>query len=134
MTEKIISKWYGCTEWYIEKYDRYIFDNFTIGVFINLKDSEMILNCYKIIKFDFLVKSGGSHLYFRELHKQYGKIVRVRLGPNQTVMLFDPELISQTIANEGAYPVRRSVPIMETYVKRTKRNMLSVQYVHSIHI
>lgn len=73
------------------------------------------------------LKSGGSHLYFRELHKQYGKIVRVRLGPNQTVMLFDPELISQTIANEGAYPVRRSVPIMETYVKRTKRNMLSVQ-------
>lgn len=83
-----------------------------------------------MIKFDFSVKSGGSHLYFRELHKQYGKIVRVRLGPNQTVMLFDPELISQTIANEGAYPVRRSVPIMETYVKRTKRNMLSVQYVH----
>lgn len=72
-------------------------------------------------------------MYFRELNKQYGKIVRVRLGPNQTVMLFDPELISQTIANEGAYPVRRSVPIMETYVKRTKRNMLSVQYVHSIH-
>lgn len=84
--------------------------------------------------FEFLVKNGDSHLYFRELNKQYGKIVRVRLGPNQTVMLFDPELISQTVAKEGTYPVRRSVPIMETYVKRTKRNMLSVQYVHSIHI
>lgn len=73
------------------------------------------------------LKNGDSHLYFRELNKQYGKIVRVRLGPNQTVMLFDPELISQTVAKEGTYPVRRSVPIMETYVKRTKRNMLSVQ-------
>lgn len=32
-----------------EKYDRYIFDNFRIDVFIILKDSEMILNCYKMI-------------------------------------------------------------------------------------
>lgn len=40
-----------------------------IGVFINLKDLEMILNCYKMIKFDFLVKSGGFYLYFWELNK-----------------------------------------------------------------
>lgn len=73
------------------------------------------------------LKNKATHLYFRELNKQYGRMVRVRLGPNPCVVLFDPDLISQAIANEGIYPVRRAVPIMETYAKRTKRNMLSVQ-------
>lgn len=47
-----------------EKYDRYIFDNFRINVFINLKDSEMIFNCYKMMKFDFFSEKWRLPLIF----------------------------------------------------------------------
>jgi hypothetical protein len=54
-------------------------------------------------------------------------MARIRLGSMNCLVLFDPELISAAIAQEGVYPERYAVPIMDAYVKNTKRCMLSHQ-------
>nr|XP_034332578.1 cytochrome P450 10 isoform X2 [Crassostrea gigas] len=72
-------------------------------------------------------KNKDTHLFFRELHKQYGKMSRIRLGSKNCLILFDPELISKVMAHEGPYPERYPVPLMETYAKRTKRAMFNIQ-------
>ncbi|XP_056015991.1 1,25-dihydroxyvitamin D(3) 24-hydroxylase, mitochondrial-like isoform X2 [Ostrea edulis] len=73
------------------------------------------------------VKNRDIHLYFQELHKRHGKMARIRLGSKNCLVLFDPELISAAMAQEGVYPERYAVPIMDAYVKNTKRCMLSHQ-------
>lgn len=73
-------------------------------------------------------KNKDTHLFFRELQKQYGKMSRIRLGSKNCLILFDPELISEVMAHEGPYPERYPVPLMETYAKRTKRAMFNLQY------
>lgn len=57
-------------------------------------------------------------MVFRELHQKYGKIVRVKMGLQWHVFLFDPEFIYTTISHEGKYPVRLVPPIMAAYAKR----------------
>lgn len=59
-----------------------------------------------------------AYLVFRELHKKYGRIVRVKMGFQWHVILFDPEFIYTTISHEGKYPVRIVPPIMTAYAKR----------------
>lgn len=73
-------------------------------------------------------KNKDAHLFFHELHKQYGKMSRIRLGSKNCLILYDPELISKVMAHEGTYPERYPVPLMETYAKRTKRAMFNIQY------
>ena len=101
-----------------------------LSIFASLSNSswKLILKiAIKVIFVYFVVKNRDSHLYFLELYKKYGTMVRIRLGPQKCLILFDPELISQTIAHEGIYPERFPVPIMDSYVKRTHRCMLSQQ-------
>ena len=73
-----------------------------------------------------------SHLYFRHLHKRYGKMARFRLGMKHCLILFDPELFGEVMAHEDYYPERFPVPIIETYAKRRNRAMFNIQYVQKI--
>nr|XP_022295105.1 cytochrome P450 10-like isoform X1 [Crassostrea virginica]XP_022295106.1 cytochrome P450 10-like isoform X1 [Crassostrea virginica] len=68
-----------------------------------------------------------SHLYFRHLHKRYGKMARFRLGMKHCLILFDPELFGGVMAHEDYYPERFPVPIIETYAKRRNRAMFNIQ-------
>ena len=80
--------------------------------------------------FEFLTsaeyKTENLHMFFRNLHLSYGKIVRLRTGLHMSVFLFDPEYIAKVYASEGQFPERISPPIMQAYGKRTKRKLLSM--------
>ncbi|XP_041354490.1 probable cytochrome P450 49a1 [Gigantopelta aegis] len=69
------------------------------------------------------------NLLFRDLHHRYGRIVKMRRGSHWNVFLFDPQLIMQAIQQEGAYPERPSMPIIDAYCKRkgVKKPLSSMQ-------
>lgn len=73
------------------------------------------------------MKKKDTHLFFRELNKRYGKLVRIRLGSKNCLLLFDPTLIGEAMAQEGIYPERYPIPVMEAYVKNTTRSFFSQQ-------
>ncbi|XP_071113636.1 probable cytochrome P450 49a1 isoform X2 [Haliotis cracherodii] len=59
------------------------------------------------------------NLLFQELHQKYGKIVKFRKGSSWAVFLFDPSLIEVAMRHEGRYPKRPSMPLLDTYCKRS---------------
>ncbi|XP_035824595.1 probable cytochrome P450 49a1 [Aplysia californica] len=62
-----------------------------------------------------------SHLVFAELHCKYGSIVKFRKGSRWSVLLFDPDLIEEASAHEGACPHRPSPPLYDVCVERNGR-------------
>lgn len=72
------------------------------------------------------VKKHKIHHLFRNLHQKYGKIVKMRRLTEDKIFLFDPDYISQAMQQEGKYPERTTMPIIEAYAKRTGRRPLSI--------
>lgn len=72
------------------------------------------------------IKLNKLHRLFRYLHQKYGKIVKFRSGLKETVFLFDPEYIAQAMQNEGKYPDRTTMPIIQAYYTRTGKRSLSI--------
>ena len=44
----------------------------------------------------------------------------------EKIFLFDPDYISQAMQQEGKYPERTTMPIIEAYAKRTGKQPLSI--------
>ncbi|XP_067674943.1 probable cytochrome P450 49a1 [Haliotis asinina] len=59
------------------------------------------------------------NLLFQDLHRKYGKIVKMRKGSSWAVFLFDPTLIEAAMRHEGRYPKRPSMPLLDVYSKRS---------------
>ncbi|KAK6986032.1 1 25-dihydroxyvitamin D(3) 24-hydroxylase mitochondrial [Biomphalaria glabrata] len=62
-----------------------------------------------------------SHLLFLELYQKYGPIVKFRRGWKWSILLFDPDLIEESMAHEGPCPYRPSPPLYDAYSARTGR-------------
>ncbi|XP_061176499.1 1,25-dihydroxyvitamin D(3) 24-hydroxylase, mitochondrial-like isoform X2 [Saccostrea echinata] len=73
------------------------------------------------------MKKKDTHLFFQELHMRYGKLARMRLGSKNCLLLFDPTLIGEAMSQEGIYPERYPIQMMEAYVKNTRRPLFSQQ-------
>ncbi|XP_033741097.1 sterol 26-hydroxylase, mitochondrial-like [Pecten maximus] len=67
------------------------------------------------------------HLLFQELNAKYGKIVLFPMGMKKSVLLFDPDLIDAVISQEGLYPCRTSLPILDAYVSRRGVDLISTR-------
>ena len=67
-------------------------------------------------------KAGGMHKFNHALElfqKQYGKIFRLKLGPERMVIISDPDLIEEVYRQEGKYPRReKSFPAWDKYHKK----------------
>lgn len=55
---------------------------------------------------------------FADLHRQYGEIVKLKMGNTPSVLLFNPNDIKTMFDHEGKYPQRPTFDALKDYRKR----------------
>lgn len=63
---------------------------------------------------------------FADLHKQYGDVVRLQMGSQNMILLFNPDDIRTMFQHEGKYPLR---PTFEALIAVRKQKFNAVGIV-----